>query len=142
MAIDSLSLDSSLSLSSTAAQTAADAEETEAFKAALEEAQESEDLEAIKDVCKEFESLFINMLLKQMRNTIPDGGLIEKSQAREMFESMLDEKISLEIAEGGGLGIADMMVKNLTSSYDTFTDTSDSESTDEIDEQIFDVLSE
>lgn len=138
MEINSTLLGSGVDLSS-ALQTVTNSDDGDAFKTALESAQASEDDEAIKEVCQQFESLFIGMLLKQMRSTVQDGGLTEKSQARETFESMLDEEMAKEMAENGGIGIADLMYKALsgTAYADASSDVSETAS---IDSEIMDLL--
>ena len=141
MGIDALSMTSSTKLNS-AMQSVSDNKEADAFKVALEQAQAEEDPEEIKKVCQQFEAIFVNMLFKQMRNTITDGGLTEKSQARETFEGMLDEEMSSAIAEGGGFGIAEMMTKALSRShYSNSEKTKDSEiESTNSDDEIFNLL--
>lgn len=92
--------------------------ETDAFKAALEKAASEKDLAKLKEASQEFEAYFVNTLLKVMRNTIQEGGLVEKSQARGTFEGMLDEEMSKKIAKGGGIGLADMIYQNMLKAYD------------------------
>ena len=80
----------------------------------LENLNKDEDNEKLMQVCKEFEGIFINMLLKEMKNTVPDAGLIEKSQGTKIFEDMYMEELSDEISKGNnGMGIAQMMYKQL-----------------------------
>jgi len=56
---------------------------------------------------KSFEAMFLQVLLKEMRKTIPDeGGLFPKGQATETFEEMLDAAFAQNIADSGQLGIA------------------------------------
>ena len=138
MKIDSTLLGSSIDLSSTL-QSVTNSDDGEAFKAALESAQASQDDSAVKEVCQQFESLFINMLLKQMRQTIEDGGITEKSQARSTFEGMLDEEMATQIAKGGGLGIADMMAKALTRT-NYLDESTDQTETAAIDDDIMSLL--
>ncbi len=83
------------------------------FEDALKKAAESGDDEKLKSACQEFESVFLNMMLASMRKTIPDGGLMEKSQATETFESMLDEEYSKSLSKSGGIGLADVLAKQL-----------------------------
>lgn len=91
----------------------ADKVSNKGFEEALKKAAESGDDEKLKKACQEFESVFLNMMLSTMRKTIPDGGLIEKSQATETFESMLDEEYSKSLSKSGGIGLADVLVKQL-----------------------------
>ncbi len=100
-------------------------QESTGFQKALEKAQKSGDPKALQSACKQFESVFANMLLKNMRNTITDGGLTEKSHAREMFEGMLDEKIAEEVAKGEGMGLAKMMYEQLSKNFNSENKDSD-----------------
>ncbi len=99
-----------------------DAVDADSFKKKLEEAADSKDEKKLRDVCEQFEAVFVNMLFKEMRKTVQEGGLVEKSQARETFEGMLDEEMSKKVTEGGGIGLADMMVKSFMKRYDEPSD--------------------
>jgi len=83
------------------------------FEKILNNAMESEDQEKLKKACEDFEAIFVNMLLKSMKNTVDEGGLTKKSHAREMFESMLDEEMAGSIAKGRGVGIAEILYDSL-----------------------------
>lgn len=121
MKIDSLSiLDSYQPSASDQKQTV----EADAFKDILAKAAEEKDLEGLKKACMEFETYFINTLFKEMRSSTEGSGLIEKSQARSMFEGMLDEEMSKKMSEAGGIGLADMLFKNLQKAYEADSETS------------------
>lgn len=66
---------------------------------------------------QEFEALFIQMMLKEMRSTIPEGGLVEKSKGREIFQDMYDQEISKSISQGGnqGIGLAKLIYEQMKS---------------------------
>lgn len=88
--------------------------QSEALKKKLESAKGSKDDSELRDAAEQFESVFINMMLKTMRSTIPEGqGFIEKSHATQTYESMLDEEMSNGMAKGGGFGLSDMIYKSL-----------------------------
>ncbi|WP_432407009.1 rod-binding protein [Wukongibacter sp. M2B1] len=89
-------------------------QKTDDFKKILESAKSSNDDEKLQATCKQFESMLLNMLMKSMRKTVVDGGLIEKSHAREMFEGMLDEEIAKEASKEKGIGLAELMYKQLS----------------------------
>lgn len=57
----------------------------------------------------EMEQLFIQMLLKEMRKTVPEGGVFDTGLRGQFFESMLDEAFSMKMAESGQLQIAAAM---------------------------------
>lgn len=86
----------------------------EQFKAVLEKAQENKDEKKLMKACKDLESVFVNMLLKNMRATVQSDGFIPKSYERETFEGMLDEQIAETIGKGQGMGLAQQMYKQLS----------------------------
>ena len=67
----------------------------------------------LRKVCRDMESMFMNMLLTSMRETVPEGGLIEKSSGEKIMQSMLDQELSNNMAKAGGIGIADMLHRQL-----------------------------
>lgn len=77
----------------------------------IENLQNSEDDKRLMDVCREFESVFIYMMLKEMKNTVPDNdGFLEKSQGTRIFEEMHLEELSKEMTKGeNSFGIAKML---------------------------------
>lgn len=78
----------------------------------------NEDDEALKEVCREFESIFLQMMFKEMRNTVPEGGLIDKGTGTKIFEEMYIEELSKEIAKGNeGLGIGKMIYEQFKNGY-------------------------
>ncbi len=92
-------------------------EEAENFESALQKAFDDGDKKKLKEACNEFESVMLKMLYKQMKATVPDGGLTEKSSARSIFEDMLDEELMDQSSERG-MGISDMMYKQLSAKMD------------------------
>ena len=57
----------------------------------------------------EFETYFVEMLLKEMRKSVPKG--MFSSPAMDLFTEMMDKAIAREIAESGGLGFAAAMLE-------------------------------
>jgi len=66
----------------------------------------------IKEVAKQFEGVFVQMMLKSMRSALPQDGLMSSDQTR-LYTSMYDQQIAMNMSEKG-LGMADLMVKQLT----------------------------
>jgi flagellar protein FlgJ len=66
---------------------------------------------ALKGAAKQFEAVFVNMLLKSMRESLPQDGPFQSDQSR-MYTGMLDQQLAQDIA-GKGIGLADMLVKQL-----------------------------
>lgn len=65
----------------------------------------------IKKAATEFESIFIYYMLKTMREGMMKGGLFGNNRAEAIYTSLLDEKLSMAIAEGGGIGIGEMVLR-------------------------------
>lgn len=70
---------------------------------------------AIRDAAKQFEAVFIQMMLKSMRATIQpmDSGMLDNDQSR-LYLEMFDQQIALSMAQQGKLGIAEMIAKQLS----------------------------
>ena len=68
---------------------------------------------AIRAAAQQFESLFTNMMLKSMREAKLGQGLGE-SQESDLYQDMYDQQLSLKMAQGKGIGLADMLVQQLT----------------------------
>lgn len=67
----------------------------------------------LRGVAQQFEALFLQMMLKSMRDTIPSGGLLD-SQQTEFYQSMMDQQWAQTMA-GRGIGLADHLVAQLES---------------------------
>ncbi|MGI6085101.1 MAG: rod-binding protein [Acetivibrionales bacterium] len=87
------------------------------FESVLKKAFDEGDKAKLKEACDEFESVMLQILYKQMKATVPEGGLTEKSSARAIFEDMLDETL-MERSSRRGVGISDMMYKQLNAQMD------------------------
>jgi len=48
-----------------------------------------------------------------MRKTVPDGGLIKKNSAEEIYRNMLDQEIATKISEKQSLGLANQMYRQM-----------------------------
>lgn len=88
------------------------------FKNILEKAFDQQDKAELKEACKQFESVFLSMTYKQMKATIPKSQFMQTSFARETFESMLDDEFSKRASEGQGIGLADMLYRQLSRQMD------------------------
>ncbi|NLX63990.1 MAG: flagellar biosynthesis protein FlgJ [Clostridiaceae bacterium] len=87
------------------------------FESVLKKAFDEGDKKKLKEACDQFEAIMLQMLYKQMKATVPEGGLMEKSTARAMFEDMLDEAL-MEKSSHRGIGISDMMYRQLSAQMD------------------------
>lgn len=66
---------------------------------------------AIKQAAQQFEALFMQMVLKSMRDAMPKSGLLDSS-ANEMVTGMLDQQIAGRVA-ASGTGLADVIARQL-----------------------------
>jgi len=79
---------------------------------ALKRTAKTDSQEGLKAAAKQMEGLFVQMMLKSMRDASFKDGLFNNQQS-EMFTSMYDQQLSQDIASQGRLGFADMMVKQM-----------------------------
>lgn len=68
--------------------------------------------ESIKAAAQQFEALFMNMVMKSMREATPQEGMFDNEQSR-MFTSMLDQQLSQTMASKG-VGLADALFRQLS----------------------------
>ena len=88
------------------------------FGAVLNEAVENKDDQALKEACKEIEQYMLSSIFKQMKASTQVGeSLIEKGDYEEMFEDNLVDEQCKVMCEAGGVGLADMMYKQLSNTY-------------------------
>ena len=67
---------------------------------------------ALKAVAQQFESVFMNMMLKSMREATPQDGMFDNEQTK-LFTGMLDQQLAQNISSKG-IGLADILVKQLS----------------------------
>jgi flagellar protein FlgJ len=70
----------------------------------------------LRKACAEFESLFMNYLLKEMRSTVPESGLVSGGTAESIYTSMMDAQMAREIAFSRGIGMADLFERQMQAS--------------------------
>ncbi len=68
--------------------------------------------EALKTAATQFEAMFINMMMKSMRDATPQDGMLDNQQTK-MFTGMLDQQMSQNLAKRG-VGLADVLIRQLT----------------------------
>lgn len=75
----------------------------------------AKDLKELDAVCRDLESLFIYMLMKEMRKTVQETKLIHGGRGEEIFRDLLDEEMSKKLAAAPqGIGIAKMVYEQLS----------------------------
>lgn len=86
--------------------------ELKSFETALKKAQDSKDKQALKKAAADLEQIFLSMMFKTMKNSIPKAGLLEESSQRKIFEDMMYEEYAGQMAKAGGIGLCDMILKD------------------------------
>lgn len=77
----------------------------------LKNASREDPSKGVRAAAEQFEALFVQMMMKSMRDAIPKSGMMDSS-ATDMYQSMMDQQWSQVIA-GRGVGLADMLVAQL-----------------------------
>ena len=67
---------------------------------------------AVEEVAAQFESIFLQQMLKAMRDATVKSDLLDSSQM-DTYESMADQQLAVQLAEQGGIGLARMMVEQM-----------------------------
>lgn len=73
---------------------------------------------ALREVARQFEGIFFKMVLKSMRDATVESGLFGSSQAKQ-YREMFDHQLSVTLGQGGKLGIADMIYRQLGGQFKT-----------------------
>lgn len=68
--------------------------------------------QALKKAAQQFETVFLDMMLKSMREATPQDGMMDNEQTK-LFTGMLDQQLAQEMSRRG-IGLADMMVRQLS----------------------------
>jgi flagellar protein FlgJ len=77
----------------------------------LKRAARDDPRQAAKKVATQFEALFMQMVLKSMRDATPHSGLLD-SQEQDTFRGMLDQQVAQQIAQKG-TGLSEMIARQL-----------------------------
>lgn len=86
----------------------------EQLASATENAKQSKDDAKLKATCKDMEAMFLNMMMADMRKTVQKSKLVDSS-TEDMMTSMLDSEMTKNMAGAGGMGLADMLYRQLRS---------------------------
>ncbi|MCX5834266.1 MAG: rod-binding protein [Deltaproteobacteria bacterium] len=80
----------------------------------------AEDEKKLKKACADFEAIFISLMFKTMRQTVPTSGYFKAMPGKDMYTMMMDQKLAEELAHrGGGLGIQKMLYNQLNKPIQT-----------------------
>ena len=77
----------------------------------LRAAARREDPEALQAAATQFEAMFLQMMLQSMRETTPGDSLFGGDVG--LYRDLFDRQISLELAKSGGIGFADLLIRQI-----------------------------
>lgn len=73
----------------------------------------AESPDALRAAAQQFEGLFTQMMLKSMREA-SFGDSLTGSETMDFYQGMFDQQLSTELSQGSGMGLADMLIEQLT----------------------------
>ncbi len=74
---------------------------------------DAKDPAVLREVAGQFESLFLEILLKDMRSASLGNPLFGNSSQHDMYREMLDKQLAVEMSRDKGIGLADLLVRQL-----------------------------
>jgi flagellar protein FlgJ len=77
--------------------------------------------EALRETARQFEALFTSMMLKSMRSASMGDELFGSDQ-QDFYQDMFDTQLATQLAGGRGLGLADVLVRQLMQGQGTQLD--------------------
>jgi flagellar protein FlgJ len=66
-----------------------------------------------EEVAKQFEGMLLKQMIDSMWSTVPKNGLLSGSHEEDMYRDMLNEALATSIAEGRGIGVKDIILKDI-----------------------------
>ena len=96
---------------STSGTFALDANGLESLKRRSRDTSADGQKQAVRQAAQQFEAVFMNMLMKSMRDTLPKDGMLDSDSTRQ-YTGMFDQQLSQKLSEKG-TGLADMIVRQL-----------------------------
>jgi len=67
---------------------------------------------AIRKTAEQFEAYFIQQMMKTMRESIEKSDLVDGGNM-DMYQDLMDKEVSLSMAKRGGMGMADMLERQM-----------------------------
>ena len=68
--------------------------------------------QTLRQVAAQFESLFVSLMLKSMRQAELSEGIFDSEQS-DMYRDMADQQLAMDMSASGGLGLQDMIIRQL-----------------------------
>ena len=68
-----------------------------------------EQAQAMRNANSNFEEIILRQVVKAMRKTVPDSGLMGSKSGKQLFDHLIENALSATLANKGGIGIARIM---------------------------------
>ena len=82
---------------------------------ALKRGAQDQDPKALRETARQFEAIFARMMIKSMRDANFGDKLLGSDQ-QDFYQGMFDDQLSLDLTRGKGLGLTDMLMRQLRGS--------------------------
>jgi Rod binding domain-containing protein len=67
----------------------------------------------LKAAAQEFEAILLELMVKEMRKNVPESPIFGRDTGREIFNEMLDAQYVRLVVQRGGLGLTDLLTRQL-----------------------------
>ena len=81
--------------------------------AALRRGAGEQDANTMREVARQFESIFTKMMLESMRSASFGDPLFGSDQS-DQYRDMFDDQMAVQLTQGRGIGLADMLIRQLS----------------------------
>lgn len=71
----------------------------------------------LRDAAKMYEQYFLGQVMRSMRGTVPESGLLPTSMGEKIFREQLDQQHVEAWSDRGGVGLADMIYNHVKERY-------------------------
>lgn len=69
--------------------------------------------ERLRQAARDLEGVFVEQMFKAMRETVPDGGVVDGGSGEEMFTTLLDQRLSAAVPGGWERGLSEALYRQL-----------------------------
>ena len=68
------------------------------------------ELRKLQEATGQFEAYFLSLMMKEMRKSVPQGGLLGNGLGQDIYQSMFDDALGSAMAQRGGIGLSKAML--------------------------------
>lgn len=71
------------------------------------------DVNGVRQAAQEFEAIVLGQMLKTMRQASAQGPMALTGTSQKLYRDLMDDELAKTIARKGGVGLADVLVRDL-----------------------------